>query len=564
MLPVLRGSQPLKGKSAASKRKGAKHVRMIRAMWTILALAGTVFVMWMVFFGSVMFNSEAALVQRLEQRLAQSESALVDHLLQETGVGSSFEEALQKDPQARGGTYNMTHLHNKLTAQDDALVREVVHRRHTRYWLESKPTWPKDPLPPSDRYVTFSPWRGGFNNIRMSLEMAAAFALATNRTLVMPPGYAMYLRGQSSLVSYFDYEDLRRGLSVVTYEEFYDRVDFGRFQKEKPGTVNHHGGAERYYSGLGSMPGVYNTKRMWPSNAIGGQIVYCVPDCPQSQDTHQDRQEYRWFQQFSAKLKRFSVSDPALADAQVVHFPENLLGHFYTMVYFRDPQQGRRVKRIIRDHIHFREEIIELAERIISKLGDFQYSCLHIRRNEFQFKDAWTPAETIVENTKRLFKPGERMYISTDELSDEKERKRKWSDPKAMVTVAKHTWFEPMKEAWGRKNVLFLSDFYDDLLGPLVPDMWLGCIESVVCSRARVFVGTRKSTFSGYIHRLRGYMLDVGQKLILEAQSVYPYDYFDYFRGPEWNNLKGAYGGGHPYWGREYKESWEWVHDPLG
>lgn len=30
-------------------------------------------------------------------------------------------------------------------------------------------------------------------------------------------------------------------------------------------------------------------------------------------------------------------------------------------------------------------------------------------------------------------------------------------------------------------------------------------IESIVCSRAKVFAGTWFSTFTGYIHRLRGY-----------------------------------------------------------
>ena len=112
------------------------------------------------------------------------------------------------------------------------------------------------------------------------------------------------------------------------------------------------------------------------------------------------------------------------------------------MFFFRDPQEGRRIKRIVRDHVHFREEIVELAERIVNRLEDFQFSCLHvriivlsclivkqIRRNEFQFEEAWTDAPTIVSNTKHLFKKGEKIYISTDELSDEKEKKAKWSDP---------------------------------------------------------------------------------------------------------------------------------------
>ena len=32
-----------------------------------------------------------------------------------------------------------------------------------------------------------------------------------------------------------------------------------------------------------------------------------------------------------------------------------------------------------------------------------------------------------------------------------------------------------------------------------------GMIESIVCSRAKVFAGTYFSTFTGYIHRLRGF-----------------------------------------------------------
>jgi hypothetical protein len=32
-----------------------------------------------------------------------------------------------------------------------------------------------------------------------------------------------------------------------------------------------------------------------------------------------------------------------------------------------------------------------------------------------------------------------------------------------------------------------------------------GMVESIVCSRAKVFAGTYYSTFTGYIHRIRGY-----------------------------------------------------------
>lgn len=32
-----------------------------------------------------------------------------------------------------------------------------------------------------------------------------------------------------------------------------------------------------------------------------------------------------------------------------------------------------------------------------------------------------------------------------------------------------------------------------------------GMIESIICSRAKIFAGTYFSTFTGYIHRIRGY-----------------------------------------------------------
>lgn len=43
------------------------------------------------------------------------------------------------------------------------------------------------------RYISFEPWNGGFNNIRMSLEFAMALAIATGRTLVLPDEVTLYI-----------------------------------------------------------------------------------------------------------------------------------------------------------------------------------------------------------------------------------------------------------------------------------------------------------------------------------------------------------------------------------
>ncbi|KAH9260268.1 hypothetical protein BASA81_001438 [Batrachochytrium salamandrivorans] len=212
------------------------------------------------------------------------------------------------------------------------------------------------------------------------------------------------------------------------------------------------------------------------------------------------------------------------------------------MVWFENPMHGQRIKRLVRDHIHFHEKMFAFAERIIQQLGgDFAYSCLHIRRNDFQFKEVWTPADKISEVGKQ------------------------WSDPLAMSRVKSHEWFEPMFNAWGGPDkVKFWSDFHDQLNLGDIKKIWIASVESIVCSRGRVFVGTQKSTFSGYIWRMRGYMHDVGQKEYLEAQTTYPEGYYTALPGPSWGSFpSGAFGGGHPYWGREYHESFTGVYDPF-
>lgn len=407
--------------------------------------------------------ASAQFQHRLRHRITQLETQLA--ALQQPSKNASANSPLLPQPQSQPPSF---------TTQ--------LNRYHIRYWQESAATWPSAPLAASEKYVTFSPWRGGFNNIRMSLEMAVAAAFAMNRTLVMPPAYKMYLRGASSLESYFDFAALQRGISVVKYEEFLQRVpQFKERQGRKvPSKDDLHSTVERYYAGLRGMEGVVvHDEEVWGKGAIGESVVYCVPRCPERPTVGRGRAgldaENYYFDNFLRRRKKtFNTED--LRDAHIIHFPENLLGHFYSMFWFQDPQKSRRMKRIVRDHVHFREEIVELAERVIERLGHFQFSCLHVRRNEFQFKDVWTPAEEIVRNVQGLFKAGEQIYISTDELSKGKEHRS--FDPTAMTKRRKHSWFTPMLKAWGTDNVHFLDEYFDELLGPDVPKIWIGCIET--------------------------------------------------------------------------------------
>jgi GR25 family glycosyltransferase involved in LPS biosynthesis len=77
------------------------------------------------------------------------------------------------------------------------------------------------------------------------------------------------------------------------------------------------------------------------------------------------------------------------------------------------------------------------------------------------------------------------IYISTDEKSLD--------------------FFNPFKEKF---HVRFLSDYYSQANLTELNQNHLGMIEQIICANAHTFIGTPRSTFTGYITRMRGYYRD--------------------------------------------------------
>uniref|UniRef100_A0A7S4W364 O-fucosyltransferase family protein n=1 Tax=Ditylum brightwellii TaxID=49249 RepID=A0A7S4W364_9STRA len=85
--------------------------------------------------------------------------------------------------------------------------------------------------PSEEKYLTFEPDHGGWNNIRMSMETVLVMAVAMGRTLVLPPDAGMYLlrnkdKDQKSQFSFKDFFHLdmihseHKGFHVITMDEF--------------------------------------------------------------------------------------------------------------------------------------------------------------------------------------------------------------------------------------------------------------------------------------------------------------------------------------------------------
>ena len=77
------------------------------------------------------------------------------------------------------------------------------------------------------KYLAFSLDPGGFNNIRMSMEIVFILAKVTGRTLILPPDQPMYLlsKVRRGLASFFDMENgsFNKRIDVISMEEFLRR-----------------------------------------------------------------------------------------------------------------------------------------------------------------------------------------------------------------------------------------------------------------------------------------------------------------------------------------------------
>ncbi|CAM9197104.1 unnamed protein product, partial [Choristocarpus tenellus] len=83
-------------------------------------------------------------------------------------------------------------------------------------------------------------------------------------------------------------------------------------------------------------------------------------------------------------------------------------------------------------------------------------------------------AETILRTAKEVLHDGEVLYIATDEKS--------------------YGFFKPFEDTGFRQRLIKDVDKTFYLI-----------LDTIVASQGRAFVGTWRSTFTGYITRLRGY-----------------------------------------------------------
>jgi hypothetical protein len=359
-------------------------------------------------------------------------------------------------------------------------------------------------LTPKDHYLTFEADQGGWNNIRMSMEIIFVLAAVTGRVLVLPPNAPFYLlghgaQGARSFGNFFPLEHphFKTRVKVITMKEFVEKEGktLLKFTDDQ----------------MKTLAPISEMCLHQPTSEINCEILFTPlrkagfqPDIGASADQQCiifDEDAFHGKNataEAQARISRFCgprrkpiYYNQVLHGPQIIHWDASkndkhrLLNHFYTFMFFTDPVTDNYYKRFVRDFLHYKDEIYCAAGKIVQALNSEgkPWSSLHVRRGDFQYKQVKLPAEELYNNTKEIWQSGEILFIATDERNK--------------------TFFDPLKQ---NHELRFLDDYWDVAkLGDLDSN-FLGMVDTIVASHGRTFAGTWFSTFTGYINRMRGYV----------------------------------------------------------
>jgi len=427
-----------------------------------------------------------------------------------------------------------------------------------------------------ERFLTFEPDHGGWNNIRMGMETALVLAHSMGRTLVLPPAQRFYLlnKSDSPQKNTFDFGDFfhldsiaveHDGLNVITSEEFLHRLgktgqlknvhtnqpeiwDENNYSPESVKTYLQRVGVNPQWDPMecvAAMPATQGPDAITVLEEAYNNIFKNTKGKPlpkledfDGNPTAVDATIEERMREAMVDRTKICTYDEALQKAKVIHFPvqkgTRLLTHFYAFVFFADWKQDLWAKRFVRDHLRYIDEIVCAAARVVeavrarSKNKDKLFDSMHVRRGDFQYKGTRLEADELIQKSKSKLEEGGLLYIATDEKDK--------------------TFFKPFREHY---DVVFLDDFKDLLKG--INTNYYGMLDQLVAYKGRVFFGTWRSTLSGYVNRMRGYYIT---KHKLEGYEAGTMESYYFVPADKREQMKMYHAVKKPIYMREFPISW--------
>ncbi|KAJ8604112.1 hypothetical protein CTAYLR_001779 [Chrysophaeum taylorii] len=347
-----------------------------------------------------------------------------------------------------------------------------------------------------EQFLTFEYDAGGWNNIRMGVECMLVFAHVTGRTIVLPPAQQLYLvskefekRRAFGLAAFLNVTLLssHRGWKTRPMPEFL--ADVVRSKGVEPPAQSKGpalwGFMKRNADAM--LPPVTRKFFVFPDGDLADDSII---NTTTTHLRHGKQQPGRRSSRFARRLDAFAQGRQPLFYDQGLRAARHL--------HAADPRAAAFYRRFVRDYARYRDEIQCAADKVVRAIRDRNgtYYAIHARRNDFQYRTAKIGAQEIIDNLGGydIIPRGALVYLATD-------------DPKGKCQGCINgcpddpSWDPFARHGW---TVLVLDDFRSTLLPDLNPNHF-GMVDQLVCSRAKVFAGTFWSTFSGFIHRLRGY-----------------------------------------------------------
>eukprot|EP00929_Paragymnodinium_shiwhaense_P118231 TRINITY_DN90168_c0_g1_i1.p1 TRINITY_DN90168_c0_g1~~TRINITY_DN90168_c0_g1_i1.p1 ORF type:complete len:501 (+),score=110.43 TRINITY_DN90168_c0_g1_i1:69-1505(+) len=424
--------------------------------------------------------------------LSSSEDAILQ--ANETSVAATSLEKARYTVSGEGVCLKKYHgapMNAKLLQEEDRSQHETAEL--LEYWV--KPAEPVEKKAASNTespgYITFETDIGGLNNIRLLFEYIVDVASKSNRTLVLPPSEGWYLidwgatnshdqrdekrlpEGKdhtwSTYPEFFDVKSLSEKMPVITAAEFFQRE---RDRFNIPDEVD----PER--AGLVNSPDMNGWKAWlrrsgtWPRMS-GDEEGGCD-----------------------------DLRDLIASDKAVIHVP-------CSSVYSGDNSAARLRffdcgRPLNSELLHFNPWFFDVASGPVSQLKFGKYAALHLRRNEFQYAQAPSAegSRSLLQDMETHLEPGEPVYIASDEIDS--------------------AWWDGFRDALDKSGHRMVSakDFQADMAAKGVTHRHLPIVEMIVCSGARVFLGTQGSTFTTGIQEMREKIAHNNEKRLLGGSEL--------------------------------------------
>jgi hypothetical protein len=312
--------------------------------------------------------------------------------------------------------------------------------------------------------------------MRMAFEYILVAAVQSGKTVVLPPPEGWYLldwgplnskakddrdrrwlpgNTNSAYTDFWDLADLKKGLPVMTALEFWAK-EHGRLHLPDRSVVTSRSNSPDN-----------NPWKTW----VRSHATLVMTSCDRTRSEFKKNNANI----LAAPLKR-TDSDPGQHRVFGCPYGADQAEHAF-----------------LRNYVHYTPEIFKEAARVVVELGALGFVAAHLRRNDFQYRQAG-PAKELARVLGSKLRPGEPLYIATDEV-----------DPQYVADFAKAL---PGHKVYSAKNFTFGINWRQ-----------LGQVEQCICLGARFFFSMPASTYSGHILNMRTYLketthVDIGNQMI--------------------------------------------------